>query len=143
MNQDIEQAIDAFRCRAAKYAKNERYYRGDHDLAFATEKFENAFGSLFREFAMNLCPAICDAVKDKLRITNFGVASVRSPTEREGAANQSGALAHTRATDRDIARDADPAPRDGAVQAGSLRSHIDRIWSRNRMQQRAAEIHKE
>src|SRR5580765_5815294 len=73
MNQDIEQAIDAFRCRAAKYAKNERYYRGDHDLAFATEKFANAFGSLFREFALNLCPAVCDAVKDKLRVTGFGI----------------------------------------------------------------------
>src|SRR4029079_7086471 len=73
MNQDIEQAIDVFRCRTAKYAKNERYYRGDHDLAFATEKFANAFGSLFREFALNLCPAVCDAVKDKLRVTGFGI----------------------------------------------------------------------
>ena len=67
MNQHIEQAIDNFRRSGVRYAKTERYYRGDHDLAFATEKFENAFGTLFREFAMNLCPAICDAVKDKLR----------------------------------------------------------------------------
>src|SRR5213080_3933204 len=75
MNQHISQAIEQFRASAARYAKTERYYRGDHDLAFATEKFQNAFGSLFREFAMNLCPAICDAVKDKLRITGFGVMS--------------------------------------------------------------------
>ena len=73
MNQHIEQAIDNFRRSAVRYAKTERYYRGDHDLAFATEKFENAFGTLFREIAMNLCPAICDAVKDKLRISGFGV----------------------------------------------------------------------
>lgn len=74
MDQDIEQVIDIFRRRSSHYAKNERYYRGDHDLAFATEKFANAFGSLFREFALNLCPAICDAVRDKLRITGFSVA---------------------------------------------------------------------
>src|SRR6476646_2127471 len=73
MNQDIYEAIDAFRRRAGRYANNERYYRGDHDLAFATEKFANAFGSLFREFALNLCPAVCDAVKDKLRLTGFGI----------------------------------------------------------------------
>jgi hypothetical protein len=125
MNQHIEQAIDNFRRSAARYAKTERYYRGDHDLAFATEKFENAFGTLFREFAMNLCPAICDAVKDKLRIEGFGL----------------GAQATLPAS---VARDADPASPPGeAMQASSLRSDMDHIWFRNRMQQRAGEIHKE
>jgi len=73
MNQHISQAIEQFRASAARYAKTERYYRGDHDLAFATEKFASTFGALFREFAMNLCPAICDAVRDKLRVTGFSV----------------------------------------------------------------------
>jgi hypothetical protein len=128
MNQHIEQAIDNFRRSAVRYAKTERYYRGDHDLAFATEKFENAFGTLFREFAMNLCPAICDAVKDKLRISGFGVNTahgVRSPTVKEGAVDQMGAFANARVTET------------------SLSSQIDRIWFRNRMQRRAGEIHKE
>jgi hypothetical protein len=125
MNQHIEQAIDNFRRSAVRYAKTERYYRGDQDLAFATEKFENAFGTLFREFAMNLCPAICDAVKDKLRIEGFGL----------------GAQATLPAS---VARDADPASPPGeAMQASSLRSDMDHIWFRNRMQQRAGEIHKE
>ena len=73
MNTNIEKAIENLRINNGRYAKTERYYRGAHDLAFATEKFQNTFGSLFREFAMNLCPAICDAVKDKLRITEFRV----------------------------------------------------------------------
>src|SRR6266404_6505709 len=73
MNKDIEQAVDNLRKLAGKYSRAERYYRGDHDLSFATEKFQNAFGLLFREFAMNLCPAIVDAVKDKLRVTGFSV----------------------------------------------------------------------
>ena len=72
---DIEQAIKNLRTSAIRYDKPDRYYRGDHDLAFATAKFENTFGSLFREFALNLCPAICDAVRDKLKITGFSVSS--------------------------------------------------------------------
>ena len=63
--------MDDFRRKAAIYEKPQRYYNGDHDLRFATEKFENTFGSLFREFALNLCPVVCDAVRDKLRITGF------------------------------------------------------------------------
>ncbi len=73
MNKDIEQAISSLRANAGRYEKPERYYNGDHDLAFATEKFENTFGTLFREFALNLCPVICDAVRDKLRVTGFSV----------------------------------------------------------------------
>ena len=61
MNPDIEQAIVKFRQDAGRYDKPERYYNGQHDLTFATEKFQNAFGSLFREFALNMCPAIVDA----------------------------------------------------------------------------------
>ena len=80
MNKHIEQAITNLRTNSARYAKTERYYNGDHDLAFATEKFQNTFGTLFREFALNLCPVICDAVRDKLRVTGFSVGScVRTP----------------------------------------------------------------
>src|SRR5215831_10911286 len=93
MNQHISQAIDQFRSAAARYQKTERYYRGDHDLAFATEKFVNTFGQLFREFAMNLCPAICDAVRDKLRVTGFSV----SHTGRNASVNER-ASTHTDGT---------------------------------------------
>ena len=113
MNPHIEQAIHNLRNAAVRYEKTERYYRGDHDLAFATEKFTNTFGTLFREFAMNLCPAICDAVRDKLKITGFSVQS---------ASFSSSEL-------RDKSR--------------TLNDEIDRIWFRNRMPQRAGELHKE
>jgi hypothetical protein len=73
MNQDIETALKNFRGSSERYRKSERYYKGDHDLAFATEKFKNAFGAMFREFALNLCPAVCDAVRDKLKIREFRV----------------------------------------------------------------------
>lgn len=75
MNKYIEQAITNLRLNAERYAKPTRYHNGEHDLKFATEKFQNTFGTLFREFALNLCPVICDAVKDKLRVTGFSVES--------------------------------------------------------------------
>jgi hypothetical protein len=133
MNSHIEQAIEQFRSSSTRYAKTERYYRGEHDLAFATEKFASTFGTLFREFAMNLCPAICDAVRDKLKITGFSVNA--RPLAAVPAMS---------------AERVEGVPPQAAVQAGnlrsdggSLRSEVDRIWFRNRMQQRAGEIHKE
>lgn len=61
MTNDLELAIRNFRTTAARYERYDRYYAGRHDLSFATEKFQSAFGSMFREFAMNLCPPIVDA----------------------------------------------------------------------------------
>lgn len=129
MNEHIEQAIQNFRTASIRYTKTERYYRGDHDLAFATDKFQNAFGSLFREFAMNLCPAICDAVRDKLKVTGFGVQSaglqrrVRRRSVKEDFTKRT--VIDVRATGTDLQYD------------------IHRIWNRNRMAQRAGELHKE
>ncbi|HTH52273.1 MAG TPA: phage portal protein [Pyrinomonadaceae bacterium] len=72
---DLQKALDNFRLNAPRYERFSRYYNGDHDLAFATEKFQNTFGTLFREFALNLCPVVCDAMRDKLRIRGVGSAN--------------------------------------------------------------------
>lgn len=128
MDQDIEQVIDIFRRRSSHYAKNERYYRGDHDLAFATEKFANAFGSLFREFALNLCPAICDAVRDKLRITGFSVADTGGDAiVKEGVFGVGRTLPDGRVS----------------VRTGGPHSDSERIWDANRMHLRSGQLHKE
>ena len=71
--QIIEQALKDIAERSPAYDKFTKYYRGEHPLNFATDKFRNAFGSLFREFADNLCPAVVDALTDKLIVTNFAV----------------------------------------------------------------------
>src|SRR5437016_6170731 len=129
MNKDIEQAIQNFRANNWRYAKTERYYAGNHDLAFATEKFQNAFGNLFREFALNLCPAIVDAVKDKLIVTGFSVDELGARASSPPVANPSKrGLRERNAADR---------------RAGSPRSDCRRIWQQNRMGAVAGEIHKE
>jgi hypothetical protein len=130
MNTDLKTALDNFRCNATRYGKYQRYYDGNHDLAFATEKFQNTFGNLFREFALNLCPVVCDAVRDKLRISGVSSPTSGSPAAaaasgvvavREGAsAAMVNALTNVRATDTPAA-----------------------IWTRSRMGLRSGEVHKE
>ncbi len=88
MNNDIEKILADLRLTSERYAKPTRYYDGDHDLAFATQKFENAFGTLFREFALNLCPVICDAVRDKLRVTGFSVDAIAGGTRDVSAGSR-------------------------------------------------------
>jgi len=113
MNKDIEQAITNLRANSTRYARATRYYNGDHDLAFATEKFQNTFGTLSREFALNLCPVICDAVRDKLRVTGFSVDRMSDGFSRDKTVMPEGP------------------------------THTRHIWHRNRMGTRAGEIHKE
>lgn len=68
---DIAWALDHVKGRQHLYSRYDRYYEGDHDLSFATEKFRNTFASLFKAFADNLCPAIVDALTDRLLITGW------------------------------------------------------------------------
>lgn len=102
MNKDIEQALTNLRLNSTRYARSERYYDGKHDLAFATEKFQNTFGSLFREFALNLCPVICDAVRDKLHVTGFSTEDAGTSSRADAVSSAARAVwqrnrMHTRA----------------------------------------------
>ncbi|MEQ1921016.1 MAG: phage portal protein [Pyrinomonadaceae bacterium] len=122
MNKDIEKILADLRLTGERYAKPTRYYDGDHDLAFATQKFENAFGTLFREFALNLCPVICDAVRDKLKVVGFSADSF-GVTELQS-------------------RGGGKAP-NSETSANSVNSATRKIWHTNRMDTRAGEVHKE
>src|ERR1043166_7627803 len=141
MNKDIEQAITKLRLNAERYAKAERYYNGQHDLAFATEKFQNTFGTLFREFALNLCPVICDAVKDKLRVVGFSVDAVSEPPASVGGKNQSMGSTHTNGHNAvSAAASVPPAHAGGSDLIGAA---ARRIWQRGRLALRAGEVDKE
>lgn len=90
MEETLERLLARLRENGVRAAKYERYYDGRHDLRFATEKFANTFGELFREFALNLCPVVCDAIRDKLRITGFS--AERSETGDIDASTRSVAI---------------------------------------------------
>jgi hypothetical protein len=56
----------------------ERYFQGDHRLAFATSKFKEAFGELFAAFATNWCTLVVDAAVQRLAIQGFRFADEES-----------------------------------------------------------------
>ena len=152
MNNTIEQAITQLRANAERYAKTERYYNGDHDLKFASQKFQNTFGTLFREFALNLCPVICDAVRDKLRVTGFsvedtGFRAALPPDVRKSSAFPGGSLSDLGgsgsgggAAGSEDGSDGKPEAFRSSSGTAAMARHI---WQRNRMGTRAGEIHKE
>lgn len=49
----------------------EDYYLGKHRLSFATSKFRETFGALFRALAVNFCLLVVDAENERLRIEGF------------------------------------------------------------------------
>jgi hypothetical protein len=70
---ELDLALQATASRRPGYARYAAYYDGQHPLTFATQKFRNAFGSTFAAFSDNLCPAVVDAVADRLLLEGFGV----------------------------------------------------------------------
>lgn len=68
---DINHALRELTQRRPGYQVARDYYEGRHRLLFATDRFRNVFGDLFRAFADNLCAPVVDAVTDRLQITGF------------------------------------------------------------------------
>lgn len=73
---DITWAVNAFSLRVEEYARYRNYYHGQFDLQFASAKFQNSFGSLFRELAYNRCAPVVDAMTNRLRVSGFSVTGV-------------------------------------------------------------------
>lgn len=111
------------------YALYEDYYEGRHRLAFASEKFRNAFGRLFRCFRANVCPPVVDAVADRLVITGFEV----DVEDQEAAARVAEARPAEQRRHRQEAR--------LAAQADVHEQHIRQVWKHNRMDYNAGRVH--
>lgn len=71
--EDVTWALKQVGERVQRYALYEAYYRGDHRLLFATEKFRNTFGPMFQTLRENLCPTVVQAVTDRLAVTGWDV----------------------------------------------------------------------
>lgn len=57
--------------RLQAYRKYEKYYDGDHPLAFATKKFRSTFWAVFNKFAENLCQSVVDIQAERLEVIGF------------------------------------------------------------------------
>jgi hypothetical protein len=71
MNNDIQTALDAIKANLPTRQRYISYYEGNHELAFATEKFKTSFGQTLKSMRDNLCPIIVDAPADRLEVINF------------------------------------------------------------------------
>lgn len=47
------------------------YYDGDHNLRFATRKYRESFGALFKEFSDNWMAVVVDAAVERMKIEGF------------------------------------------------------------------------
>lgn len=78
--------------KRAEIEKAERYYEGEHNLRFATRKYREAFGALFREFSDNYCGLVVDVAVERMNIEGFrfplpeDLPSIESESEKEGPA---------------------------------------------------------
>jgi hypothetical protein len=71
---DLEWAVaelGASNKRQQRYRNYEKYYDGDHPLAFATRKFRSTFWGIFAKFADNLCESVVDVQSERLEILGF------------------------------------------------------------------------
>lgn len=57
--------------RATDLKRFDDYYGGEHRLHFASEKFRESFGGLFRELADNWCEVVVDAVEERMNVDGF------------------------------------------------------------------------
>ena len=117
----ITWALNELPRNAQKYALARRYYDGDHDLQFATQRWRNVFGRLFRQLKLNLCPVLVDTPKARLRIEKWEFDNQLDDEQEETLA----------------------LPPDVVKTARRLERRAAEVWRRNRMQKRAGEVHGE
>lgn len=64
------------------------YYDGKHNLAFASEKFLETFGGVFRAFADNWTRIVVDACEERLNIEGFRIPAKQSVEKGAAVANE-------------------------------------------------------
>src|SRR6188508_821426 len=87
---DLEWGLREIKVRGTRYLLYRSYYDGDHRLAFATKDWTSQFGRLFAAFADNLCPAVVNAVRNRLSVTGFSIAGDEQEEGDDGAEDRVG-----------------------------------------------------
>lgn len=111
---DLTYGLKALKGKQADCKLHADYFGGSHRLAFATDAFRNAFGTLFREFAYNRCAAVVDAVADRLTVEGWE-------------------------TDGKLAMPGD----DDQATESPIEVAANDLWRANRMAKRQGEVHTE
>lgn len=130
---DLEWALHMWSLdrRLMAYRKFFNYYMGDHDLAFATEKFRNTFGNIFKEFAENVCAPVVDALSDRLVVRGFKSSEAEMQIEEVPS---------------NVPTQPEVGPGPGRKKVTQVDPQGDRaldIWHANNMDERSTEVHTE
>lgn len=129
-SQDImAAAMNDWAARNATYQKFLNYYAGLHSFGFATNKFSQVFGKTFASFRSNLCPAVVDAVVDRLTVEGFGV-------ETDTLEELLGTPVAVEAAEDEGTEGEDP-------ETEAIEDLAMAVWKHNRMDQRSDELHNE
>lgn len=111
--------------RRRGYQQFYKYYAGDQRLAYATEKFREAFGNLFKEFAENACAGVVDSLAARLKIQGWQSSLATQTTE-------------------DVPSPVEGAPTYKKVKTvDPLGEAAQNLWDRNRMDERSLDVHTE
>lgn len=84
------------------------YYEGDQPLAFASQKFREAFGGRFRAFSSNFCALVVDGTRERMEVTGFTMPSKRAQQRawrlwQENDMDSQSQIAHTEALIKSVA----------------------------------------
>lgn len=69
----VEWAVKAISDAQESYQKYEDYYFGDHELEFATKRWEDTFGETFKQFSDNWCQVVIDTAVQRLEIVGWEI----------------------------------------------------------------------
>ena len=69
---DLQMALDQLNSQADLYETFQNYYKGDHPLNFASDKFKQKFGKRLQHLRDNLCKVVVDAPVSRLEVIAFG-----------------------------------------------------------------------
>jgi hypothetical protein len=72
-NGDLKWALDEIKAKINLIRLRDNYYNGDHRLAYATKEWQTEFGKMLRAFNANYCPAVVDAVADRMRLIGVDI----------------------------------------------------------------------
>lgn len=149
----IAWAVAALQMGAEDYRLAADYYEGRQPLAFATDKFRNAFGRMLQAFSINHCAICVDVPADRLQIEGFKVlaqvgespVAVLCDAAEEQVSRAGGLRAAVAAASAAIS--ILRALLEAAGWKKGFPNKAERkwqeIWRRNRMKKRSGEIHSE
>jgi len=141
---DLQWALHCFGSaqRQSKYSLFYNYYMGNHALAFATEKFRNTFGQVFKEFAENMCATVVDSLSDRLEVVGFTSSEAEMKIEQVES-NTPTPQPPRPATLGPSVPTPKAQPRKKVTQEDAQGAAALDIWKRNNMDERANEVHNE